>query len=61
MTNYISYGPAARDAIEFINLKILSHLPVAPENLKNAFAADNAFWFENLDRLTERFNVWIGE
>ena len=36
----------------------LKDLPTAPDNIKNAVEINVAFWLENIDRLTERFNKW---
>jgi putative spermidine/putrescine transport system substrate-binding protein len=37
---------------------VLKDLPTAPDNIKNAVEINVAFWLENIDRLTERFNKW---
>ena len=36
-------------------------LPTAPDNMKNAVEINVAFWLENIDRLTERFNKWAAK
>ena len=60
-TNYISYGPANKDATAKISPEVLKDLPTAPDNIKNAVEINVAFWLENIDRLTERFNKWAAK
>ncbi len=60
-TNYISYGPANRDASANVNPDILPHLPSAPDNLKTAFGADPIFWADHGEELRERFNAWLAQ
>jgi putative spermidine/putrescine transport system substrate-binding protein len=44
-----------------IKAELLPDLPTNPKNLENAIQIDTAFWLENLDRLTERFNKWAAK
>jgi putative spermidine/putrescine transport system substrate-binding protein len=37
---------------------VKEQLPLIPEHMKNAVPVDDEFWVENLDSLTERFNIW---
>ena len=60
-TNYISYGPLRKSSAQFVNPKVLSHLPTAPENFKYALKYDIDFWADNLDELTDRFNSWLAK
>ncbi len=39
----------------------LADLPTAPENIANAVHISDAFWLENIDRLTQRFNKWAAK
>ena len=57
----IAYGVTAKAATPLIDKKRLGDLPTAPENIKNAVQISDAFWIENIDRLTERFNTLGGE
>ena len=58
-TNYISYGPANKDAIPNIKAEVLADLPTAPENMKTAWEVDPSFWSDNGDELRERFSSWL--
>ena len=60
-TNYISYGPANRDAVAKIKPDVLPDLPTAPENMKTAWDVDPAFWADHGDELRERFSSWLAK
>jgi putative spermidine/putrescine transport system substrate-binding protein len=60
-TNYISYGPANRDAIPNVNPDVLTSLPTAPENMTNALIVDPQFWADKGEELRERFNAWLAQ
>jgi putative spermidine/putrescine transport system substrate-binding protein len=60
-TNYISYGPANKDAIPNVNKDILVHLPTNPENMKTVLIVQPQFWADNGDALRERFNAWVAQ
>jgi putative spermidine/putrescine transport system substrate-binding protein len=60
-TNYISYGPGNKEAIENTNPKIKPDLPTNPDNMKTGFIVDAKFWADNGDSLRERFNVWLAK
>ncbi len=60
-TNYISYGPLRKSSSQFVNPKVLPHLPTAPDNFKTALKYDIDFWADNLDELNERFNAWLAK
>jgi putative spermidine/putrescine transport system substrate-binding protein len=57
----IPYGPANKSAMPMLSAEEASHLPTSPDNLKTAVATDDRFWAENLESLTERFNVWAAK
>ena len=61
LPNYIAYGVTSKAAMPLIDPKLVARLPTAPENMARAVQISDAFWAENLDRLTERFNAWIAE
>ncbi len=60
-TNYISYGPANRDAAANVNPDVLPNLPSAPQNLTTAFGPDPQFWADHGEELRERFNAWLAQ
>jgi putative spermidine/putrescine transport system substrate-binding protein len=61
LPEYISYGVTNKAASGEIKAELLPDLPTNPKNLENAIQIDTAFWLENLDRLTERFNKWAAK
>lgn len=57
----IAYGVPNKQANALINPDRLKMLGTAPENLANAVPINVAFWLENFDRLSERFNQWAAQ
>jgi putative spermidine/putrescine transport system substrate-binding protein len=60
-TNYISYGPANKDATAKISAEVLKDLPTAPANMSNVLVQDQQFWADNGEQLRERFNAWLSK
>jgi putative spermidine/putrescine transport system substrate-binding protein len=60
-SKYISYGPTVKAALDKIPAEILTDLPTAPENAKNAFVVSAEFWADHDEELTERFNKWLAQ
>ncbi|MGE0213353.1 MAG: ABC transporter substrate-binding protein [Parvibaculaceae bacterium] len=60
-TNYISYGPANKDAIPNINAEVLKDLPTAPDNMTTALLPDPQFWADHGEELRERFAAWLAQ
>jgi putative spermidine/putrescine transport system substrate-binding protein len=61
LPNYIAYGVTNKAAMPLIDPTMMARLPTKPENMANAVEISDAFWAENLDHLTERFNKWIAK
>jgi len=61
LPEHISYGVTHVDAAEAIPEAQLADLPTAPDNLEGAAELDTAFWVDNIERLTERFNAWVAQ
>ncbi|WP_264658095.1 ABC transporter substrate-binding protein [Azospirillum canadense] len=61
LSENIAYGTSNKNAPAKLSPAVLHGLPTAPENMKNAVEINVAFWLENLDRLTERFNKWAAK
>jgi putative spermidine/putrescine transport system substrate-binding protein len=57
----IAYGVPNRQANALVTPARLEVLGTAPQNIANAVPIDVAFWLENSDRLTERFNQWAAQ
>jgi putative spermidine/putrescine transport system substrate-binding protein len=60
-TNYISYGPANKDAVPNINKDVLNDLPTAPKNMENALIVDAQFWADHGEELREKFAAWLAK
>ncbi|MDH3691305.1 MAG: ABC transporter substrate-binding protein [Gammaproteobacteria bacterium] len=64
---YIPYGPARRSSEKLVRtheqtgVDMRPHMPTAPANFMTAIAKDNLWYARINDRLTERFNAWLGE
>jgi putative spermidine/putrescine transport system substrate-binding protein len=52
-------GPLARGAVDLVPPGMQALLPTAPAALAGALPSDEAFWRENLQRLTQRFDAWL--
>ncbi|WP_027170214.1 ABC transporter substrate-binding protein [Mesorhizobium sp. WSM3224] len=61
LTKYIPYGPANKDAMEFVGGEVLPWLANAPEHMTNAIKTDTAFWNEKGDDLNQRFTAWLAQ
>jgi putative spermidine/putrescine transport system substrate-binding protein len=61
LPNYIAYGVPNKAAASMIDPKALDTLPSSEANMANAEHIDTAFWLENNDKLTERFNKWAAK
>jgi len=61
LPEHIAYGVSNKNATAKIEKALLENLPTSPENMANAIEIDTAFWLENIDRLTERFNKWAAK
>lgn len=66
-SKYISYGPARKSSAPLVgkhaDLKIdmAPHMPTAPANSVHTLLTNYAFWADNVDDLTERFNAWLAQ
>lgn len=58
-TNYISYSPVRRSALELAAKDVKPHLPTYSENFKNPLKVDVQWWSDHLDTMNERFNAWL--
>jgi putative spermidine/putrescine transport system substrate-binding protein len=54
----IAYGVTNKAATGMIDPARNKDLPTYPANFANTVHISDKFWIENIDRLTERFNVW---
>ncbi|WP_372620563.1 ABC transporter substrate-binding protein [Falsiroseomonas sp.] len=56
----IPYGVTARGANERLSRQVLAQLPTAPQNAEGRLRISDRFWLDNIDRLTARFDSWLG-
>lgn len=54
----VAYGPTNTVATSELAPEVASEIPTDPENLKGALALDAGFWSDNIQPLTERFNLF---
>ena len=58
-TDDLSYGPTNLKAYDHIDPERAKVLTTAPDNLKGMTLANDAWWQEHKDEMTERFNLWL--
>ncbi|WP_404385895.1 extracellular solute-binding protein [Caenispirillum salinarum] len=64
---YISYGPARNSSAKLVSthaetgIDMKPHMPTYGPNFENALPKNDAFWADNIDELTERFNAWLAQ
>ena len=58
LANMIAYSPTNLAALKGIDPKIEPWLCTTPENLKRGFVMSQAYWRDNLAKLTERWTAW---
>jgi len=61
LPQYIAYGPTNKRSLTMVDKARLGDLPTAPDILAASVNINSAFWLENVDRLTERFNRWAAK
>lgn len=53
-----AYGPANRNALQFVSEAVRPHLPTSPENWATSFAVDSSWWAENETQMATRWIEW---
>lgn len=61
LPQYISYGLPNKEAAEMVADELQADLPSAPANIENAIPLDAAFWTDNIEDLTRRFDAWLAQ
>ncbi len=59
--NKVTYGWTAKGTGEFVDKKVLQHLPTYGSNMDNALETSGAFWLENGESLEKRFQAWVSK
>jgi putative spermidine/putrescine transport system substrate-binding protein len=60
-TEQVDYGPTNVVALEGLPDEILQDLPTYGPNIENALALDSEFWADNIQPLSERFNLFTAQ
>ena len=55
---HIAYGPTNNKALAKLDAKVLSNLPTAPANSKDALQFNLKFWADQGEELEKRFAAW---
>ncbi|RDD62557.1 extracellular solute-binding protein [Ferruginivarius sediminum] len=62
---YISYGPARKSSAPLVSthaeagIDMKPHMPTNPKNFENPIKKNAAWWADNGDEMSERFNAWL--
>lgn len=59
LLNSVAFGGAARSSTDGLPPDLLAIDPAAPANLLLSVPADPAFWHDNFDKLSPRFEAWL--
>ncbi len=59
LLNSVAFGGAARAGADGLPPDLLAIDPAAPANLAMAVPLDLAFWHDNFDKLSPRFEAWL--
>ena len=59
LPEYIAYGLPDKKANAMVPADLKNELPTAPQNMEDTIPIDGAFWVDNIEALTTRFNAWL--
>jgi len=57
----VPYGVTNKAATALVDPAVLPMMPTEPGNLAAELELNTDFWVANIERLTERFNAWVGQ
>ncbi|GEO36287.1 putative spermidine/putrescine transport system substrate-binding protein [Skermanella aerolata] len=57
----VPYGVTNKEATALVDPAVLPIMPTEPGNLAAGLELNTDFWVANIERLTERFNAWVGQ
>ncbi|MBU8880657.1 ABC transporter substrate-binding protein [Bacillus sp. FJAT-29790] len=57
----IPYGPANKNTFELMSEDYAIKLPTHPDNVDKQVMVDAQWWFENFDKVNDRFQQWLLE
>lgn len=61
LPEYVAYGLPRLEAAAAVPAELAADLPTADANLVDAIPLDGAFWVDNVEELTGRFNAWLAQ
>ncbi len=61
LPEHIAYGLTNVAAAAQVPEQFQAELPTTPANLESAIPLDAAFWTDNSEELTQRFNAWLAQ
>jgi putative spermidine/putrescine transport system substrate-binding protein len=61
LPQYVAYGLPQKEAAAAVPADEAAELPTAEANLTDAVALDGAFWVDNIEEMTSRFNAWLAQ
>ena len=56
---FVGYPGLSKKAFEFIKQEFAQNLPTYPEHYKKQVVVNYKWWFENRDKVQEKWNAWI--
>lgn len=60
-TNNVAYGPTNKEAMKNIKADVAQELSTYPPNMEGALSLDASFWADNIQTLSERFNLFAAQ
>jgi putative spermidine/putrescine transport system substrate-binding protein len=57
----VPYGVTNKAATPLVDPAVLPNMPTEPGNLAAGLELNTEFWVANIERMTERFNAWVGQ
>jgi putative spermidine/putrescine transport system substrate-binding protein len=58
LTKYIAFGPTNKNAMQYVNPKLVPLLSSNPDNIAKGFFLSGDWWGPNLEQVTEQWNEW---
>lgn len=58
---YITYGPARKSAMQYIDRALWPQLPTSPENLKTAIPRNEEWYADYFEEVRTKFNAWLAK
>jgi putative spermidine/putrescine transport system substrate-binding protein len=58
-TKYITYGPARKSAMQYVDPAIAPKLPTQPKYMESALNRNEAWWADHEAEATEKWNAWL--